>query len=363
MLFYTFVFVVSTCFFFIASKKKAAITIYSLLGILIPSIIAGLRDLSVGTDTELYYPIYTTIATANSIVEVGDSINTEWFYIVISFIADYFGGYPFLLFICQLLTITLVYLTAYRLRKYVCVWLVMFLYFCFFYNFSLNIMRQCVAVAYVLSISRFLWKKEYKKYLIYSLLSIIFHTSAIIGCIFIFIIYRISLIQKSNNKYIIITLYLCGMTFMYLLFRELGYIFDLMSIGRFSEYTNYLSGDGFVSATDLLYRFFFLLLLLIARKYTMLPENIRFIYLLILITEFFLLMLGLYSHYVYRIALYLTISHLFFLSLISQSNKFTQASRIIFTCCIASIGYLYWIWLIAYRDSSATIPYKLISYQ
>lgn len=360
MLFYTVIFIVSSFFFYLASRAKKAINTYSVIAIFIPSLVAGFRDLSVGIDTEQYYPIFKSVSTQNSIWYVADAANTEWFYLILGYVGKYVGGYPFFLFICQLLTIGFVYLFAFRLRKYVYLWLVMFLYFCYFYNFSLNVMRQFVAISYILYVSSYLFSGKTKKYFFLSLFSLVFHTSAIIGSIFLYLIYKLYSVSK-NAKYILIPIYIILLAVLYFSFPNLGSILSLIQVGRFDEYIHYLSGDGFISATDFTYRFLFVFILYLSIKYRILPSCVNCFYGLLIITEISLLLLGLYAHFTYRIALYLSIFHLFFLSMLCKSNRFNILSKYVCVCVILLMGYVYWTYLHVFVNNG-TLPYTFMDY-
>lgn len=360
MLFYTVIFIISAFFFYLASRDKKAINTYSVIAILIPSVVAGFRDLSVGIDTEQYYPIFKSISAQNSIWNVADVANTEWFYLILGYIGKYVGGYPFFLFICQLLTISFVYLFTFRLRKYVYLWLVMFLYFCYFYNFSLNIMRQFVGISYIMYISIYLLNGKTKKYFCLSLFSLVFHTSAIIGSVFLYLIYELNRVGK-NNKRILIPIYIALLAVLYFSFQNLGPILSLIQVGRFSEYIYYLSGDGSISATDFVYRFLFVFILYLSIKYGILPSYINCFYGLLIITEMSLLLLGLYAHFTYRIALYLSIFHLIYLSMLCKSNRFTFLSKYVCVCIVLLMGYVYWTYLQVFVDNG-TLPYTFMDY-
>ena len=360
MLFYTVIFIISSFFFYLASKDKTAINTYSVIAILIPSVVAGFRDLSVGVDTELYYPIFKSISTQNSIWYIADAANTELFYLILGYVGKYVGGYPFFLFICQLLTISFIYLFAFKLRQHVYLWLVMFLYFCYFYNFSLNIMRQFVAISYVLYISIYLFSGKNKKYFFLSLFSLVFHTSAMIGSVFLYLIYELNGASK-NNKYVLVPIYITLLVVLYFYFQNLGSILSLIQVGRFSEYIYYLSGDGSISATDFIYRFLFVLILYLSIKYRILLPCVNCFYGLLIITEISLLLLGLYAHYTYRIALYLSIFHLIYLSMFCKSNRFSFMSKYLCVCVVLLMGYVYWTYLQVFVNNG-TLPYVFMDY-
>lgn len=54
---YLIVFLISSFLFYIAAKREKKWNMTAIFAILIPSLLAGLRDLSIGTDTIVYYDI------------------------------------------------------------------------------------------------------------------------------------------------------------------------------------------------------------------------------------------------------------------------------------------------------------------
>ena len=173
---YLLVFFISSFFFYLASNRRKEFSFYSFLALIIPSLLACFRNLTEGTDTEIYYITYNMI-NDNSI----SNLNIELSYLLISYIAKFFGGFPVVLFIYQFLTICFIYKVAFRFKEKISVWLVLFLYYCFFFNNSLNIMRQCLAASFVVYISTFLYDNKKNKFLLYSWFSMFLHSSSIVG--------------------------------------------------------------------------------------------------------------------------------------------------------------------------------------
>lgn len=71
--------------------------------------------------------------------------------------------------------------SKYRRYMNTCVWFGMLLYYFTLYNYTLNLMRQSIAFAIVFYASSFLLERKYKTFCAFIALSILFHTSAIVG--------------------------------------------------------------------------------------------------------------------------------------------------------------------------------------
>lgn len=363
MIIYILCFFFSSVAFFLGEKSKNKWNLFTCIGILIPSLVAAVRDLSVGVDTKNYYEIYNTAATSSSLSDFSMSYNVELFYYIISKISFFLGGFPFVIAIYEALGLIFIFDVAYRFRKQLSVWLVMFLYLCFLYNYSLNIMRQVIAVSYLLWASMNLLDRKQIKFWVLSFIGMSIHTSIIIGAIFIYLIF----IMASGNpskRVIYIPVLILSMITIYFVFLRIGPLFESIGFARFAIYAaEYIQiKQSQINLIDLTYRGVFLILLWLASLYKIIPSKLSFPYILIIISELGLMTLGLYNDSLLRIALYLSTFHFLFLSYLSSSKRFKRSSRKLLTCIIIVLGFSYWFWVNIYRGSNGTYPYEFMSY-
>lgn len=344
------------------SRKSKKFSICFLLALFLPSMLAGFRDVSVGTDTQEYYKMYLGFEQNDLLLSLLFTSNTEPLFVFLSIISTKIGGFQFLLFTYQFLTIFFVYLTAYKYRKYISIWLVFLIYFFLFYNASLNIMRQCLAVSYIAYITTFLFDGNNKKFIVLALLSLCIHTSAIIGAIFIFIIFRLT--RYKGQKLILLSfLFFIALFLLGIFFKYAVSLLSVIGIGRFGEYLTYVSGDSnsVLGITDLLLRLVFLGISIYAYASHIINKRISLIYIFFIIVEIAMLFLGLYSKFLYRIALYFTEFHIYFIPLIVDSGRFTFDSRNVLKFGVLSLVFIYWFYLNIYRLSNMTVPYHIFS--
>lgn len=136
------------------------------------SLINGLRDVSIGIDTENYYDIWIWISQGK-----GQFIEPAWYFLNkgIQLIG---GGYNLFLWIVALITFIPI---GYIAKKYILnpSLALLFYFFITFYLQSFNMMRQDVAISIIAISYVFLLKKKKLKYYITVLLACLFHTSAI----------------------------------------------------------------------------------------------------------------------------------------------------------------------------------------
>ena len=169
MMIYIFSFTVS-CLFLSCSEKKWCKNklfgyILILLALLIPSVLAGLRDFSIGTDVELYGNIWFADACKMDFISYIESASTSSIgvlYALLNYLTalvtdDIKIFYFFLSFIETLL----VYMGLKGFDKQISVPFGMFAYYTLFYNNTLNLLRQFLAFSIVLFSYQFLVKKKY----------------------------------------------------------------------------------------------------------------------------------------------------------------------------------------------------------
>lgn len=159
-LFYLLVFASSVVCFYLAElslRKNGCRLLAACLfaaGVLIPSLIAGLRGDNVGRDVLTYVvPNMDDAVVCSSMEEVCEAVEGawEWAYVGLLYgLSRFFTDAGPLLFSFQLLTVGPIALAAFLMRRRLNPALAMAVYFFCYYNWSFNMMRQFVAVAFVL---------------------------------------------------------------------------------------------------------------------------------------------------------------------------------------------------------------------
>ena len=175
----------------------------SLLAVLPPILIAGLRDSTVGSDTDLYViPIFNGIASnGQNLMEFIDSYpGMEWGYLLLTFvIAQLTDQSVFLLLSIHVLIILPLYMTAMKWREYLSPVLFMFIYYMIFFQESLSIARQSIALSFSMLAFTFFLEKKYIKYVVFTLCAFLFHQTALVALsfpVFYYIVDRFSIRQN-----------------------------------------------------------------------------------------------------------------------------------------------------------------------
>ena len=172
--------------------NRGLVFLCSMISILIPSILAGLRDVSIGTDVTVYV--------------LGDfniALNTEtyaqyalyiWekepgYMLLVFLIAKLFGSVQWLLFFIEFIIMVCIYIGAWKFRDKLSLPFVLLIYFCVFYNGSYNLVRQAISLSIVFVALSWLFEKRYVKYLVAVLIAMAFHTTAVIALVPFFVIW------------------------------------------------------------------------------------------------------------------------------------------------------------------------------
>jgi hypothetical protein len=154
------------------------------IALLIPAILAGVRDWSIGTDTEGYaYSVFKEACTGShigSFSKVFDGwigVGYLWLNITMSKISDNFNV---VLFSIIFIEIIFVFLTIYQWRDIFPIWLGMLVFYTFFFNMSFNLIRQCLALSIAFFGIRYIFERKFLFFVFWILLGSLFHNSVLL---------------------------------------------------------------------------------------------------------------------------------------------------------------------------------------
>ena len=219
-------------------KNKILKVIFSILIILIPSIIGGFRDLTIGTDVLVYGEKYFKYANSyQNILNYITSYDIDIGYLAINFLVSRFtNDVHIFLFVLQLIVNTLVFITLYKYKERVPLWLSMLCYLTLYYCRTFNLIRQSMALAIVFWGIKKKKKKEFIKYFIVVLLASLFHPSAWIALL----LYIINILLNSKNERIYSFIIVSSALFVVLAFPILMKVLNSLNILP-ERYYNYLT--------------------------------------------------------------------------------------------------------------------------
>lgn len=374
MLIYICTFLASTGFIFLAQKSEKKGRILSLLlllfAVLIPSFLAGARELSIGTDVVHYiYPLYSAANASSSFASyLHISLWNGWKFVPIS---SYEFGYTFLVYIVtkifknifsvlffnELIIITCIISGLWKLREDVPVWLGALVYFFCFYNLSLNIVRQSIAVAIVfLGFSNYLINNNWVRYIITVVIASLFHISAIVGILILFLKYIIEhdgvLHVKEISKTLLLFLIILLIVFIPHL---LASILRIVGFANYSE--GYITGSATVALNQILIRIpIFIVFFSSWKSY---KDCTKYFWLEILLYDIALSQLTNVSDFANRATMYFSIFYLYIIP-----YKYDYKSRLQkFITLMGILVYLgvYWYYEFVVMGYGQTVPYQIAS--
>lgn len=180
----------------------------SALAVIPPILIAGLRDSTVGFDVELY-----VLLVFNDIVSNGhnliDFINLysdlEIGYLFLNYVIAQVTDLSFVLLLCiHILIIIPLYVTAMKLRMYFPPVLFMFIFYMIFFQETLSIVRQSIALSLSIFAITLFWEKKYVYYVVCMFIAFLFHQTAVIALSFPMIYYFIDRFSIKQNSIVLI---------------------------------------------------------------------------------------------------------------------------------------------------------------
>ncbi|MCP9769392.1 EpsG family protein [Lacihabitans sp. LS3-19] len=190
----------------------------------------GLRDSSIGTDSENYKYMYN-LAVEGYKYEYFDNI--EFLFFILLKITSYFGSYKLFFFSVHLIFLSTFLFFLSKVSYQFALTFILFLSFFFYYNLSINIIRNSLSIPFWLLGIFYLNLNKLKKGLSLFLISFLFHKTAI----FIFLSY-ILIKFISFNKLVLIWI----ITSVFSFFQKdlLLYLLDFTPLSEYLELVQYV---------------------------------------------------------------------------------------------------------------------------
>jgi transmembrane protein EpsG len=251
MIYYILLMAISFIYFFIAINKKSDLVknkmkgYYSFIVTLLLILMAGFRGENIGRDTDQYTLLFNMIKKYNSLEVAFNSTTMERGYVILEYYIYQLGfDHQFFFMICAILTLAPI---GYVFNKYSKnPWIAFFLFITFpiYTTIGYSAVRQGVAIGMVMMAFHYSQKEKLLKYLLFMLLAIAFHTTAIVF-LPIFWLKKI----KISKKVIIFTL----------VAMISGNFLNLVFLNIFNNYSRILY-DASETGGQIIYLFFILLL-------------------------------------------------------------------------------------------------------
>ena len=370
---YIFVYLVSMIFAYFAerSKDKGVIILCSIISILAPSILGGLRAHGMGIDTVTYGLPHALRALASpSLADFISNNRSEPGYEFVCYMAmKTFGHVNWCYFFYQLITMSGVYIGAYKHRKIAHVPLTLLMFFLFYYQFIYSAMRQGMAVAIIFMGIDTLEKKHYGKFLLYVFTAAMFHYSAVITIALFMILYFIATSEYINHrKYMQFIIILSGISV--IIFIRYFMTLAISMLPVLAKYQHYVDEEQYtqrVTNTSMLLLFCgeILMLLFYGKKASKLftgskreysDFNINFYTLNIIFLMTYRTFIKIHSG---RILFYSELANLIVLSALSNFVK-EKHLRVMVTIAVIAVASIFFVRKFIFIGFYRTWPYRSI---
>ena len=348
----------------VAAKRinKISGKIIFVLSILIPVLLATFRSIDVGIDVLVYIRPYAEWAlNSNSFMSyiiLALTSGLELGYAIINYIgAVFFGGLSGVFFLSAVLSIVPVYMRIISYKNEIPVWEAAFIFLLIFYNLSLNLTRQAIAMSILFFALKYVEEKKYKYFFVFLVIAFLFHNSALLGAIYPIIAELSQGKDWKIKQFVILAALIAFVVFYNHIFAVAIKIVLPSNADKYIK-TFLLDGTGYLSFWVIVINIFIVGCVLFSANYLK-KINCYKPYLLIAMFNLIIYMLTMYNGNCFRYALYFMIITPRIVPLVRY--KFNKKSRFIIDIMMVMIFVFYWINFNLLSDSYGTIPYSLMS--
>lgn len=361
MIIYLFVFSISLLMLNWASGNRQIRTsrwflLYLLLALFPPIFLAAARSPEIGTDTSNYLYFFHEVVnqkvTYVSFVE--SHLNVEQgFLLFVYLFGQLFRNDLWFLFATHCLVLIPLFYAGYKLKNMVSLPFALFFFLFLFYNESLNLMRQYIAMSFIVLAVVYMILNKKIKCIIVTIIAISFHYTAVIS-ILIFLIYYLCK-KFPINKYVI-TYFVLLAFLIYSLVNIASYLDIIFPSGSdYSEkYAEYLTGQtGNISSLSTAIVYASIAGVLFVRRKRFDSHQFDFFFLLALLA-FLFNFLSMYSKTLYRMSLYFSLFACLSMPIVFRRMKYRFD---VITIFMELLAVAYWYFAVVVHGSNQTYPY------
>jgi hypothetical protein len=349
-------------------KKSPKIKFYlfSIIAIIIPSALAGVRDSGVGTDTVTYVDyIFDYILGVRNLKELFDCYlsqsimgsHIEFIYLFLNYIVSLFSkNVNWLYFFVNFITCIFFYMAAYDNRKKAPMWLIMTFFFFLFYNHSYNLVRQSLALSMCTYAFKYVEAKKWIKTIIWAVIIINTHVTGF-GFILLFAIHYICNLNNKRVRVFLTSITLIGTIAIFIFYNKL--LILGVSIGLLdSKFSAYLSSSkgGLMESTLIMYLLFVVLIVIVKSIMIKRDKNLKY-FMYNKIIGILLFTLSIFSKYAYRISFYINVTDCIFIPRVLYLLFPRKNTFVILRILTIFLIIIVWWWLIIVNNENETYPY------
>lgn len=320
--------------------------------ILLPVLISTLRY-GIGTDYFSYSYYYDEVTSGN--------INTDMepLFVALNYLSFFiFNRYRGVLFLSSLLICSLIYLsvtTAFSGWKST---LSTWIFYCVYFSASLNVMRQIIALSFVIFALANLKKGKIAIFMILTSIATFFHISAVVGFSFLFA-YFLSRSKRGIYIYLVLN---GSSSVIFALFggRILRLLPEFIRMKYGKYFTNPLGRVvDFEFLVDILPSLLLVVIPAICYLFFIKGRDENSIFFLVSLLSVPVLMLGYSFSYFQRLIYYFDFANMFTFPVICKSVMKNRHVCLLFSCVVLFFGFYFW-YSSYYVGSNEIFPYSYV---
>ena len=338
-------------------KNKKIGVFYLSLSLLLPCILAAVRNTNIGIDVEYYVlPYYEEAVQSRTLGNYfSDCVDEkkDLFFALLAWLGKFADGPWAFMFIIQLMISLPLYIAIYVYRRSIKYWAALSFFYLIFFNTGLCVMRQLVSASLLICAYSFLKRKNYLIVVLFVTLSILTHHSAMLIALIVFVIYYLCESKGVSGIHIILAAIL-GVYF----FSEVSEYFIQKALidEIYVERAVVREDEASLSVKALIYFAIVFLMPFIFIK----ELHFRIINLIAIIGYLFLF-LGMYSSYFGRIGLSFQLFGIISVpyALLHVPKKIRSIANI----CFISLSLFYWYVAVVEQSGWGTYPFEFYKFK
>lgn len=354
---------------FVKQKNRIYIDLFAILTL---CLVAGFRDASIGTDTAGYIrPLIDNAIASDNFTQylharwtvgyvVKSTSQFEIGYILFVYaVSRVFRSIVMTQTALELLIVLPVY-RALRIKGDVSVWFGMLVYIALFFNPSLNLNRQAIAMGFLLLAFAYWMKGKKAAAVITFLIGFSFHYSCIIGLVILFIYEFIGHHKKGQantrtvfrfNRMLIVLV--AGMIFI----LAVNPIISLLKAIGLSRFTGYINGQIHFMPNQIIRLLPPFISLLLSYKGFKDNKSEWAFYVVMMVYAMIVNQFTSVNTFSGRIGYYFNYFSMFSYPLATENIKYKRTGKVVM---IAYLAFYWWFYFVS-LGMDATVPYKIVS--
>lgn len=361
--------------------EKSNIKLLMAISLFFPVAIAAFRADIIGTDVQVYARQLYNIAINSK--NFDEFLNMKWYaiwrfkevsefelgYTILVYLSAKLKSFAFLLGCTQFLTIFPLYLSLNRYKnryKYI-VTIGLSIYYLLFFNMSLNMMRQWIAMTMIILAYVHLKDSKYVQSTIIFIIAVLFHRTAIIGLgvLITYVLLRKNkreiFLKFSTKRYNLnIVIFITIMTLLITTVLSNSFRMMLTNLLGLSDYSTYVNGTVAISINQIYTDIPVLLLFLMIWKRRKNIEDYTFLTFCVF-SNIVLSQLSSVMAYSSRIVLYISVFKMLIVP-IYLNNLQGRLKKIITLILILLFYSIYWYYTYVIKGTDATVPYVFANF-